>query len=354
MTNKPVRPKFEQEYLERKAAEQQKIVNTVGEPDKKIKVKGEAMRKNGGKGMNTILKICLSLGMVASVSLIVMGITTYQTSKDNSIKEASSIVQVQATDNTDKSNIEKEVDMTLTYQDEAKSIWSSSLVCNESEFINKYIQYRKSGLTMEQARDSLYLEYDKANQAVFNEEGEIVAEPTEMDTLINSEDENIEEEIVEQAEAETTSEETLYEVVSIEPIDLYAIQQVNVRKGPSAEDFDKIGSLSYGEQVTVNGVVDTYNGETVLWYQLSNGNFVSGAYLLEQLPISQPENDSNKSDENNNNTSTERPDSNNTTNSDANAKLNELMKSGEFNFNLEFTGQATVEGSGASTSINLQ
>ncbi|MBD5508824.1 MAG: SH3 domain-containing protein [Lachnospiraceae bacterium] len=358
----PVRPKFEQEYIERKMAEQQRAVNT-----KEVKVNNNENKResveneesNGGKNMNTLLKIILSIGIVGSVGLIVLGISTYQTTKENSAKEAASIVQVQATDTANKSNIEQRVDNTLKYQQEAEQFWNDNLICSKNEFINKYIQYRENGLTAEQARDSLYNEFSKENQVAMNEDGEVVAEPTEMDALINSEDDDITEEVVEEAVQE--NQEVTYEIREIEPETLYATQQVNKRQGPSAKDFDKIGSLSYGEKVTVVGVVEQYNDEVVLWYQLDTGEFVSGAYLVEKLPNSQPKEDNNsvgtqspenKGNNGNNNDNTQAPNNNNTPTVTVD-KLKELGFGGGFSG--AGGGQATVgDGSGNFSGVDLQ
>lgn len=175
-----------------------------------------------------------------------------------------------------------------------------------------------------------------------------------MDTLINSEDENITEEVVEQVDPEQT--EITYEIKEVEPAKLYAIQQVNKRQGPSAQDFDKIGSLSYGEQVTVIGMVEEYKGETVLWYQLNTGEFVSGAYLVDQLPVHEKEQTQQQINDNKSNMQTPSSENNQTSNSnsDTMTKLNELMNSGEYNFNLEFTGQATANAGGAATGVHLE
>lgn len=87
---------------------------------------------------------------------------------------------------------------------------------------------------------------------------------------------------------EPTPEPTPEPDFVVKPIDnmiLYASQDVNLRQGPSADDFAKIGSLSYRQQVTVIGEVREYKGESVYWYQLDSGEFVSAAYLTEyQLP----------------------------------------------------------------------
>lgn len=78
-------------------------------------------------------------------------------------------------------------------------------------------------------------------------------------------------------------------VEPIEPKTLYATQKVNLRQGPSADDFAKIGSLSPRQQVTVVGEVREYKGKSVYWWQLDTGEFVSAAYLSEKpIPESSP------------------------------------------------------------------
>ena len=85
--------------------------------------------------------------------------------------------------------------------------------------------------------------------------------------------------------AEPTEEPTPEPDFVVEPIDpmtLYATQTVNLRQGPSADDFAKIGSLSPRQQVTVVGEVREYKGKSVYWWQLDTGEFVSAAYLSEK------------------------------------------------------------------------
>ena len=71
----------------------------------------------------------------------------------------------------------------------------------------------------------------------------------------------------------------------VEPITatMYATQSVNVRQEPTV-DSSKVGSKSYAEAVEVTGKVTSYKGESCLWYQLSDGTFVSGNYLTETKP----------------------------------------------------------------------
>ncbi len=97
---------------------------------------------------------------------------------------------------------------------------------------------------------------------------------------------------------ETTMEEIVasdYEVEEIDPETMYAAQTVNLREGPST-DYNKVGSLGTAQQVTVTGIVESYKGETVLWYQLDTGAFVNGGYLIDELPpVAAPSDNTNDS-----------------------------------------------------------
>lgn len=79
-------------------------------------------------------------------------------------------------------------------EEEAKELFNQhkdELVCTENQFVTKYIDYRNNGLTKEQAYTSLYHEFAKEYQNDNKtESGEAIAKPTEMDTFINSENEN--------------------------------------------------------------------------------------------------------------------------------------------------------------------
>lgn len=134
-------------------------------------------------------------------------------------------------------------------------------------------------------------------EAQYNEEGEVVAEKSEMDAVINQTDENMEEPVAENPEP-IKNETTDFEVEPLSPTTLYAIQNVNLRQGPDSEDFSKTGSLSSRQQVTVTGVVKQYKGTDTLWYQLESGEFVAGSYLVENLPPQQTNTPANNNGEN--------------------------------------------------------
>ena len=86
---------------------------------------------------------------------------------------------------------------------------------------------------------------------------------------------------------EETEEDTLptYEVTALEePALMYASTSVNVRQGPST-DFEIVGSLKPGREVTVTGRADTG------WYEIlykEEKVFVSDKYLLNEKPIEEP------------------------------------------------------------------
>ncbi|MCH5250934.1 MAG: SH3 domain-containing protein [Lachnospiraceae bacterium] len=64
---------------------------------------------------------------------------------------------------------------------------------------------------------------------------------------------------------------------------MYASDPVNVRKGPST-DFEIVGFLGFGQDVTVTGQADTK------WYEIQYGEdtaFVSNKYLQDEMPVNE-------------------------------------------------------------------
>lgn len=86
-------------------------------------------------------------------------------------------------------------------------------------------------------------------------------------------------------EAEETMELPEYEVTVLkEPTVMYASDAVNVRKGPST-DFEIVGFLNSGRDVTVTGQADTG------WYEIlynEDKAFVSNKYLQNEKPAEEP------------------------------------------------------------------
>lgn len=123
-------------------------------------------------------------------------------------------------------------------------------------------------------------------------------EAIETETTDNIEAEEEEPEAEELEDAEEPEEEPQQEVDAEEPeeepqqeftveekeaVVMYAKRGVNVRKGPS-QDYEKIGSLSAGQEITVTGVADTG------WYQITyqdQTGYCSNNYLQADKPMIQ-------------------------------------------------------------------
>lgn len=115
---------------------------------------------------------------------------------------------------------------------------------------------------------------------------------------MNSDDYNTNEEVV----TEPQQSEAPVADYTVEPLSatMYATQTVNVRDLPTTEG-NKVGSKSYAELVEITGKVTSYKGEKCLWYQLSDGTFVSGNYLSNTKPAQQISNSNSNSGNTTNN-----------------------------------------------------
>jgi hypothetical protein len=100
-----------------------------------------------------------------------------------------------------------------------------------------------------------------------------------------------------ESDSPTTTPSSDFEVQSLDSQTKYAKQQVNVRKGPGI-DYEKTGSLSTNEEVTVIGLVPTDHGD---WYQLGDPDrtvvgYVSATYLVDtKVAVSTTNNNSGTS-----------------------------------------------------------
>lgn len=96
-----------------------------------------------------------------------------------------------------------------------------------------------------------------------------------------------------------------YTIIPIDDITLYAISKCNIRKGPSTE-YDIVGSLSYAQEIIVNGKVE--DGDKI-WYVIKTDNsdnlqMVSAGLLSETKPVQQQ---STGNTSNTGNTNTQQP-----------------------------------------------
>lgn len=86
-------------------------------------------------------------------------------------------------------------------------------------------------------------------------------------------------------ELKTAVDEKLlgYTIEEMAATPMFAKQSVNVRSGPST-DYEKVGSLSYAQEVSVTGLASTN------WYRISFNDqtaYVSANYLLNEKPVKQ-------------------------------------------------------------------
>lgn len=137
-------------------------------------------------------------------------------------------------------------------------------------------------------------------------------EPTEEPV---EEKEEIEEEIPsEEVEQEENESGLGYEIIPIDEVTMYCTSNsANIRKGPSTE-YDIVGSLSYAEEIVVNGKVE--DGDKI-WYIIKtdtpnsdNLQMVSAGLLSETKPVQQStpaSNESTGNSGNSGNTSTQQP-----------------------------------------------
>ena len=95
---------------------------------------------------------------------------------------------------------------------------------------------------------------------------------------------------VTEVEQETNITASEYSIEEMTPVTMYATKACNVRSGP-ATTYDKVGSLAYGQAVTVEGKV-VYNDKT--WFKLSAQSdtspeieMVSSSLLSQTKPSTQ-------------------------------------------------------------------
>lgn len=121
---------------------------------------------------------------------------------------------------------------------------------------------------------------------------------------------------------------------------------MNLRVGPSSDDYAKIGSLSKGQEVHVIGEVTEYKGKETLWFVIEQADgtqaFVAGSYLSEYKPPVEQTTASTtttSSTSSSSNTTTENP------TGTSNSKVNDFFSnSGNAFDGVTFGGQATAEG----------
>ena len=226
----------------------------------------ERVFDGGKRKMEVITKILIALAGVGVVAGIAYGVSSLDAAKQAETMQASQAVQIEVNDFKEKTQVEQVVDEAVKqvdYNKEAKQLWTKykdKFSCDEVTFTEKYVNYRQGGLTAKEAYQAVLKEYEKQEEVV----EETVEEAVVLDYVVEEHAEQV----------------------------MYATDVVNKRQGPNAKDYAEVGTLHVNEEVTVNGIVKTYKEETCLWYRLSTGEFVNGAYLsfepiqiIEEKPV---------------------------------------------------------------------
>ena len=313
------------------------------------------MESGGKKKMELWVKIMLSLAALGCIGAISYGCVTLNNMKQNEVQQAAVSTTIEVTDSSStqlqqasKTPETKEVD----YELEAETAFKANELPEniKEQFIADYIAYREKGLSVEDFLPDLLDKYLTASQEeiqanVSSEDGEIETE----------EDEAYQKQLNEEAQAEQAEpaepEEADFEVLYLDNTEMYAQSNVNIRAGAGIT-YDKVGSLSQNEVVTVIGLAITKDNKE--WYQLgdSDGNligYVSASYLgkskvqqSQPAPAESSGQQSNQGTTQNNNQG--QGNSNGTINSDGSLNLDKLKELGFGGAGGGTDGQATAEG----------
>ena len=252
------------------------------------------------KNMELWVKFLLALAGVGAVGMVAYGIVTYNTAKENEIREAAAnnptIIQV---NDSTSDNSKPDIEQTVDYNLEAETAFSESGLPAEckDQFISVFINYRKKGIQSEEIVAKLVAKYNEViNQSVqangASDDAEIeTPEDEEYQRQLEQEEAarqqaeatNTEQEsgLPEQTEQSETTSTSSFDVLYLEEQELYAQSSVNIRSGAGI-DYEKVGSLSLNEAVTVDGLAVTSEGKE--WYQLIDQDgsligYVSASYL---------------------------------------------------------------------------
>lgn len=315
------------------------------------------MESGGKKKMELWVKIMLSLAAVGCIGAISYGCVTLNNMKQNEVQQAAVSTTIEVTDSSSTQTQQTPETKEENYELEAETAFKANELPEniKEQFIADYIAYREKGLSVEDFLPDLLDKYLIASQEeiqanVSSEDGEIETEEDEAyQAQLNKEAQ------AEQSEPEKT-EEADFEVLYLDNTEMYAQSNVNIRAGAGIT-YDKVGSLSQNEAVTVIGLAITKDNKE--WYQLgdADGNligYVSATYLgkskvqVQQSQQAATTTESSGQQSNNsqataqNSNSGTAGNSNGTVNSDGSLNLDKLAEMG-FEINADHTGS---DGSG--------
>lgn len=173
----------------------------------------------------------------------------------------------------------------LGFIDEDNLNWDEAIT--KSEAITLFIDAVDTYYTNSQV-DYKYLKPEAIEGMNGNAVGDLYV-PDEEDLAIEDEATLAQQEAQEADEQLQAESVTDYTVIAMDAQTMYAQHTVNLRQGP-ATTYEKVGSLSTNQSVTVTGYVETTSNK---WYQLSTEEFVSAKYLgTGKVAVQAPSNSS--------------------------------------------------------------
>lgn len=211
-------------------------------------------------GIGIAIVMCVAVGCGNSET--VETVATVETEESATIEEveevAKPIEEAPAVEESVEEEEEEKEEATETKEEEAEAdyikeseeLWgqhSEEFGCNYETFRENYIEERENGSDKETAYEIVYSMLKKVEESV----------PVPD-----------------------------YEIIPLDPQSMYATQACNIRKGPST-DYERVGGLSYAEEVTVIGKVESEGKKT--WYVLESATedevrMVSGGLLSTTKP----------------------------------------------------------------------
>ena len=234
-------------------------------------------KDTGGFSKPTYLKILICVIGIGGV----VAVGSYLVYRSNTIENATATIPIETTAVGTETPIDNEV-LRIEYENEARAKWDENIENLEGDkeaFVLEWVDLRISGLDVDSTYGRLYEKYQKKiNLGITSDEA-----LAGLDNNGSDLDDGSEPVVTEQPETANA----VYTVIPIDPVKLYATANVNMRDLPDVSG-NKIGSLSYGEEVTATGTVKEFNGIACYWLEVRTSKgltgFVNGGYLVEERP----------------------------------------------------------------------
>lgn len=278
-------------------------------------------KDTGGFSKPTYLKILICVIGIGGV----VAVGSYLVYRSNTIENATATIPIETTAVGTETPIDNEV-LRIEYENEARAKWEENIENLEGDkeaFVLEWVDLRISGLDVDSTYGRLYEKYQKKiNLGITSDEALAGLENNGSDL-----DDGSEPVVTEQPETANA----VYTVIPIDPVKLYATANVNMRDLPDVSG-NKIGSLSYGEEVTATGTVKEFNGIACYWLEVRTSKgltgFVNGGYLVEERPNTNTNSQTGNSQTGNGQTDNSQTDNNSGQTDNSNSGLTDQTNTG--------------------------